>query len=72
MIVNEKLLFTELQMAFNAFDNDKKGCISTDMIGTILAMLGHELDEATLRELIDEVDIFGENIREHVSNLVDN
>ncbi|XP_012269576.2 troponin C, isoallergen Bla g 6.0101-like [Athalia rosae] len=50
---------SQLQMAFNAFDHDKKGCISTDMIGTILAMLGHELDDATLNELIAELDIDG-------------
>lgn len=26
------------------------------MIGTILEMLGHELDESTLKEIIDEID----------------
>lgn len=45
-----------LKNAFDAFDHEKKGVISTDMIGTILEMLGHELDEATLKEIITEVD----------------
>lgn len=45
-----------LKNAFDAFDHEKKGVISTDMIGTILEMLGHELDEDTLKEIITEVD----------------
>lgn len=45
-----------LKNAFDAFDHEKKGVISTDMVGTILEMLGHELDEATLKEIIDEID----------------
>lgn len=49
-----------LQNAFDAFDHEKKGVISTDMIGTILEMLGHELDEDTLKEIITEVDVDGE------------
>ncbi|CAH0701657.1 unnamed protein product [Spodoptera exigua] len=48
-----------LQNAFDAFDHEKKGVISTDMIGTILEMLGHELDEDTLKEIITEVDVNG-------------
>ncbi|XP_015602338.1 troponin C [Cephus cinctus] len=48
-----------LKMAFDAFDHEKKGCISTDMIGTILGMLGHELMEDTLTEIIAEVDTAG-------------
>lgn len=45
-----------LKNAFDAFDHEKKGVISTDMIGTILEMLGHELDEQTLKEIIQEID----------------
>lgn len=55
------IIFTELKMAFDAFDHEKKGCIGTDMVGTILAMLGHELSEETLRQIIAEVDVDGEN-----------
>ncbi|XP_014481546.1 PREDICTED: troponin C, isoform 1-like [Dinoponera quadriceps] len=45
-----------LKKAFDAFDHEKKGCIGTDMVGTILTMLGHELSESTLQEIIMEVD----------------
>ncbi|KAI8434750.1 hypothetical protein MSG28_003271 [Choristoneura fumiferana] len=48
--------FDVLKNAFDAFDHEKKGVISTDMIGTILEMLGHELDDDTLKEIIAEVD----------------
>ncbi|XP_058810530.1 troponin C, isoallergen Bla g 6.0101-like [Phymastichus coffea] len=44
-------------MAFDAFDHEKKGCIGTDMVGTILSMLGHELNDETLRQIIAEVDV---------------
>lgn len=46
-------------MAFDAFDHDKKGCISTDMVGTILGMLGHEVSESELAEIIWEIDTEG-------------
>lgn len=36
--------------AFTAFDNEKKGAISLDIIGTIFEMLGHEVDEDELDE----------------------
>ena len=55
----EELDKTQLQLlknAFDAFDHEKKGVISTDMIGTILEMLGTQVDEGTLKEIIDEVD----------------
>ncbi|XP_003490975.1 troponin C, isoallergen Bla g 6.0201-like isoform X2 [Bombus vosnesenskii] len=45
-----------LKKAFDAFDHDKKGSIGTDMVGTILTMLGYELSEKTLKEIITEVD----------------
>ncbi|OXU25646.1 hypothetical protein TSAR_013611 [Trichomalopsis sarcophagae] len=45
-----------LKKAFDAFDHEKKGCIGTDMVGTILSMLGYELSETTLQEIIAEVD----------------
>ena len=49
-----------LQKAFNAFDSEKKGHISTDMIGTILEMLGHPQTESNLKEIVAEVDVSGE------------
>lgn len=49
-----------MKKAFDAFDHDKKGSIGTDMVGTILTMLGYELSEKTLKEIITEVDEDGE------------
>lgn len=55
----KQFIWTDLKMAFDAFDHDKKGVISTTMIGTILGMLGHEVTQEQLTEIISEVDIFG-------------
>ncbi|XP_046744567.1 troponin C, isoallergen Bla g 6.0101-like isoform X1 [Diprion similis] len=52
----DKAQVAQLQAAFDAFDHAKKGCISTDMVSTILVMLGHELEEGTLADIIEEVD----------------
>lgn len=46
-------------MAFEAFDQDKKGSIGTDKVGTILEMLGHEIKSQELNEVIYEVDTWG-------------
>ncbi|XP_034840578.1 troponin C, isoallergen Bla g 6.0101-like isoform X2 [Maniola hyperantus] len=48
-----------LKKAFDTFDHDKKGVIETDMIGTILEMLGQELDDGTLSDIIKEYDEHG-------------
>lgn len=45
-----------LKKAFDAFDHEKKGSIGTNMVGTILAMLGYELSEKALQDIISEVD----------------
>ncbi|CAO1425950.1 unnamed protein product [Diamesa serratosioi] len=45
-----------LKNAFDAFDQEKKGSIDTTMVGTILSMLGHQLDDKMLAEIIREVD----------------
>jgi len=45
-----------LKNAFDAFDQEKKGCIGTVMVGTILSMLGHQLDDQMLADIINEVD----------------
>lgn len=47
---------TVLQNAFNAFDQEKNGFIDAAMVGTILSMLGHQLDDKMLAEVIAEVD----------------
>lgn len=48
-----------LKNAFDAFDQEKKGCIGTVMVGTILGMLGISLTEKMLQEIIQEVDTDG-------------
>ncbi|XKL61300.1 hypothetical protein PGB90_008357 [Kerria lacca] len=47
-----------LKRAFDAFAQDK-GYIEEHMVGTILQMLGHELSEQRLQEIIAEVDADG-------------
>uniref|UniRef100_A0A182U471 EF-hand domain-containing protein n=1 Tax=Anopheles melas TaxID=34690 RepID=A0A182U471_9DIPT len=42
--------------AFNAFDKEKTGSIPTDVVGTILELLGHKLSEEELDEVIEEYD----------------
>ncbi|KAG6448367.1 hypothetical protein O3G_MSEX005464 [Manduca sexta] len=48
-----------LKKAFEAFDQEKKGCIGTVMVGTILGMLGHHVSDDMLKEIIQEVDVDG-------------
>lgn len=70
-IINKKVLyFTVLKKAFDAFDHDKKGSIGTDMVGTILTMLGYELSEKTLKEIITEVDEDGKNIYRYLNFII--
>jgi len=45
-----------LRKAFQSFDRDKKGSISSDTVGTILKLMGQQFNTQTLKELIDEVD----------------
>ncbi|KAJ6642363.1 Troponin C, isoform 1 [Pseudolycoriella hygida] len=45
-----------LKNAFDAFDQEKNGYIEAQMVGTILSMLGHSLDDKMLAEIIAEVD----------------
>ncbi|CAB3368214.1 troponin C, isoallergen Bla g 6.0201 [Cloeon dipterum] len=48
-----------LKKAFDAFDHEKKGCISTEMVGTILEMLGIQVTAKMFDEIIAEVDADG-------------
>lgn len=45
-----------LQQTFDAFDVENKGYIETDMIGTIMDMLGTQLTADELENVIDEID----------------
>jgi len=51
-------LFLVLKRAFDAFAQDK-GFIEANMVGTILQMLGHDVSEDRLQEIIAEVDADG-------------
>lgn len=46
-----------LQKAFDAFDKDKTGSIPTDVVGTILELLGQTLSEEELDDIFDEYDL---------------
>ncbi|KAG7212332.1 hypothetical protein KM043_012654 [Ampulex compressa] len=50
---------SHLKMAFDAFDPEKKGIIPTDMVATIMGMLGHKILTETLNGIIGEYDTFG-------------
>lgn len=45
-----------LKNAFDAFDQEKQGFIDSQMVGSILGMLGHQLDDKMLADIIAEVD----------------
>lgn len=46
-------------MAFETFDPEKKGVISTTQVGTIMGMLGHEIEAQELSKVILEIDMWG-------------
>ncbi|XP_065345075.1 troponin C, isoallergen Bla g 6.0101-like [Cloeon dipterum] len=48
-----------LKKVFDAFDREKKGCISTDMISTIFEMLGIQISDEGVDEIILEIDAEG-------------
>ncbi|XP_042205808.1 troponin C, isotype gamma-like isoform X1 [Homarus americanus] len=52
----DKVQVEGLRKAFDAFDTDKKGAISTDTVSTILRMMGVKISEKNLQEVISEVD----------------
>lgn len=53
------LSIAELKMGFDAFDPEKKGIINTDMVGTILSMMGLKIPTEQLQSAIAEADPFG-------------
>ncbi|XP_060528053.1 troponin C, isotype gamma-like [Cylas formicarius] len=52
----DKEQLSMLKTTFDAFDVDKKGYIGTDMIGTIMDMLGTQLAGRELEAVISEID----------------
>lgn len=49
-------LFPVLQKAFNSFDREKTGSISSDMVAEILRLMGQPFNSKILEEMIEEVD----------------
>ncbi|CAL4103631.1 unnamed protein product [Meganyctiphanes norvegica] len=48
-----------LKRAFDSFDTENKGAISTDIVGTVLKMMGQSVNRKILMEIVDEVDVDG-------------
>jgi len=54
------LLFTsEYQSAFNMFDKDGDGTITTSELGTAMKSLGQNLTKQELEDMVNEVDVDG-------------
>ena len=49
-------VFSEYREAFNMYDKDHDGVISTHKLGVMLRSLGHNPTELEIQEMIDEVD----------------
>lgn len=54
--VNEIFNFQVLKSAFNSFDREKTGSISTDTVEEILRLMGQPFNRQILEEMIEEVD----------------
>lgn len=51
--------FSELREAFNVFDKDGDGTITTKELGTVMRSLGQNPTDDELQEMINEVDVDG-------------
>ena len=49
-------IISVLKNAFNSFDREKSGSISTETVGEILRLMGQPFNSQTLQEMIEEVD----------------
>lgn len=57
---NVKILHSEFKAAFDMFDTDGGGDISTKELGTVMRMLGQNPSREELDAIIEEVDEDGE------------
>lgn len=55
-LIYKNIFLTVLQKAFNSFDSQKSGSISTELVADILRLMGQPFDKKILEELIEEVD----------------
>ena len=51
--------FVVLKRAFESFDQENRGAISTDIVATILKMMGQTVNRQILKQVIEEVDVDG-------------
>lgn len=58
-----------LQKAFDAFDTEKKGWIGTNMVGTILDMLGQASPQSAVDTIITEIDKDGKPLTNFSFNI---
>ena len=52
--------FAEFKEAFDLFDKDGDGCITTKELGVVMRSLGQNPTEPELMDMINEVDVDGE------------
>ena len=52
----EKEQIVVLRRAFESFDKDKQGFITTDTVGDILRMMGIKVSTSSLKSIVEEID----------------
>lgn len=52
-VILTKRIFAVLREAFKIFDSDKKGAIQLEMVKEILSLLGHDIDDEELEEVME-------------------
>ena len=57
--INDFICYPEFRGAFDFFDRNKDGTITTDELSVIMRSLGKNATEAELKEMISEVDTDG-------------
>lgn len=64
-VIMRFLLHTEYKEAFNLFDKDGDGTITTTELETVMKSLGQAPSETELKDMINEVDADGESRFSH-------
>eukprot|EP00252_Welwitschia_mirabilis_P015317 TRINITY_DN33658_c0_g1_i1.p1 TRINITY_DN33658_c0_g1~~TRINITY_DN33658_c0_g1_i1.p1 ORF type:complete len:151 (-),score=17.02 TRINITY_DN33658_c0_g1_i1:188-640(-) len=53
---------SDFKEAFNLFDQDGDGCITTDQLGTVMRSLGKNPTEAEIKEMVREIESNGKTL----------